>query len=129
MVQLHTSGRYNIRRDFLSRNGTKTGRYMILACDLTPCVRLVSRDRLMLYLFSNSDFVAFRRTLIYILSFISYSLPFPQAGSSPHCTQRCLFISSQLQPPCRKIMFIYRITIVSSLEIIIVITVATSLKK
>ena len=27
----------------LSRNGTKKGRYMVLACDVTPCVRLVSR--------------------------------------------------------------------------------------
>ena len=46
MVQLHTSGWYNIRWDFTkSERYKKSGRYMILACDVTPGVRSVVRDQ------------------------------------------------------------------------------------
>ena len=38
MVQLHTSGQYNIHRDF-----TKSERYMILAYDVTPVFAAVVR--------------------------------------------------------------------------------------
>ena len=39
MVQLHTSGRTTYAGILLSRNSTKSGRYMILVYDVTPGVR------------------------------------------------------------------------------------------